>query len=459
MRTSLILLLIAVAHGSDMTLRFVNQDQLPGKLQSMADGKLLWESPSLVEAPSFLLSAVDSISQPLAPDPELPPGDHMAVAKLTNGDTFDGTLVSVTSDQIVLDTAYAGKLTFRRDMVESLEILDRPVIYYSGPKSLEEWTTGEDETWSFEQGQLVTEGGGSIHRDVGKHKRMHLSFDVTWSDAARLRLHLHSDSEDPEEASSRYELVFQSQYAYMRKSVSNGNGPQSSTIGTTGGIQTFAEGERVRVEVLQDLESGLVRLIVAGAVVADWRDTDPTEDEMGAYLHFFCDGSAPTRLSRIRVSSWNGVIEGDTMIEPGIQGLMFEEPEEEKPAPTEEEDKGIRLRNGDRIDSEELTIEDGSVRLKTRFKELELPVSRLRSFALRSTEDANNPELCWKPIRRAGDVRVWLGNGNRMTFELVAFSDKKIIGRSQTFGEASFDFSVIARMDFNIYRNPYDSGE
>ncbi|MFM2242289.1 MAG: hypothetical protein RLZ97_1144 [Verrucomicrobiota bacterium] len=459
MKATLFLLLSLAAHGADMTLRFINEDSLPGSLAAIDENGIQWNSPSLIDSPPFLLSAIDSIVNPLAPDPTLPEGDHLAVVLLTNGDTFDGTLIKVTSSEIVLDTGYAGQLTFRRDMVESLDIKDRPEIYYSGPKSLEEWSPGEDETWTFENGELITTGGGSIRKEIGKHTRMHVSFDVTWSEAARLRLHLHSDSGDPDENSSRYELVFQSQYAYMRKSISNGNRQQSSTIGTTGGIQSFPDGERVRVEIFQDLESGAVRLIVAGVVVADWRDTDPSPDGMGPYLHFFCDGSAPTRFSRIRIASWSGLLDGENTMQPGIQGLMFENPEESPAAPPEEEKKGIRLRNGDHIDSEELVIENGEVSLKTRFKDIKLPVSRLRSFALRSIEDSRNPELCWKPIRRAGDIRVWLGNGNRMTLELVSFKDGKLIGRSQTFGEASFDSSVMTRMEFNIYSHPYESGE
>ena len=459
MNTRLLLLLASVAHGGEMTLSFTDDNKLPGTIDSLTGGMLVWKSDSLVEPTPFHLSSIDSIANPLAPDPEPPDGDHLAVAKLTNGDVFDGTLISVTEKEIILDTGYAGRLTFRRDMVESLEINDRPEVHYSGPKSLEEWSPGEDESWTFENGELMTEGGGSIRHDIGKHPRVRISFDINWSDSARLRLFLHAASADPDERGSRYELVFQSQYAYMRKNIVRGNGQQSSTIGTTGGIQNFTEGERVRIEILQDIETGVVRLLVAGRAVADWRDNDPSPDPLGGHLHFFCDGNTPTRISRIRVTSWDGVIEGGMNSGPAIEGLLFEDPVEEEEAPAESEPSGIRLRNGDRISSEDLVIKDGKVVLTTRFKELELPVSRLRSFALRSTEDARNPELCWKPIRRAGDIRVWLGNGNRMTFEFVSFENGRITGRSQTFGEASFDFSVLTRMDFNIYRHPYESDE
>jgi hypothetical protein len=136
---------------------------------------------------------------------------------------------------------------------------------------------------------------------------------------------------------------------------------------------------------------------------------------------------------------------GGIRINPGA-----DEPEEEAEK-KEEEEPGIQLRNGDRVEGEILGIEGGVVKLKTPFNEFDLPVGRLSGFQLRTAEEAANPELRWEPIRREGDVRAWFSDGGRVTFQLVGMKDGKLVGRSQTFGEATFDPAVFTRLEFNIY--------
>lgn len=433
-----------------MTARFENDDLLKGQLVAADQERgLIWDSSVFPEPQPLSFEKLREVNIPTAEELNLPPGDHVAVVKLTNGDEIQGNLLSVTEEGISIETSFGGELVFRRDMVAKLDIEDRPELIYAGPKGPDEWLPSMEDGWTFQEGVLVCNRNSSISRDIGEHMRMHVAFDIAWQENARFRVYLHADHEDLDEVDNCYELVCQSQYAYLRKRTKRGGRLESTTIGTTGGVREFQDREKVRVEMLQDRISGRIRLMLGGRVVADWSEPAPDDKPMGPFLHFLGDMQSSIEVSRIRITTWDGLIDGQWDEAPmGLRGFpgQMEEPAKEEP-----EEEGILLRNGDRIEGDAIGIEDGMVRLKTSFKEFSLPVSRLRTFALRTAEEAEDPELCWKPIRRAGDIRAWFPHGGAFTFELIGIEDGKISGRSQTFGDATFDLDAFSRLEFNIY--------
>ena len=451
MRLPALLLIPALLQAEpNMTAHFENDDVLKGALVSSdRTAGVIWDSSIFPKPQTLSFDKLREINIPGAEEMNLPPGDHVAAVKLTNGDEIQGTLLSVTEDGISIETSFGGPLTFRRDMVAKLDIEDRPVLIYSGPKGPDEWLPSVEDGWTYNEGVLSCNRNSSISHDLGEHERLRLAFDIAWQENARFRVYLHADHEDLDEVDNCYELVCQSQYAYLRKRTKRGGRRESTTIGTTGGVREFQEREKVRVEMLQDRISGRIRLMLGGRVVADWKEQAPDDKPMGSFLHFLGDMQSSIEISRIRVTTWDGLIDGEWKdAQMGLRG--FQQPVEE-PEAKEPEEEGILLRNGDRIIGDAVGIEDGKVRLKTSFKEFSLPVSRLRTFALRTTEEANDPELCWKPIRRAGDIRAWFPHGGAFTFELIGIEDGKVTGRSQTFGDATFDLNAFSRLEFNIY--------
>lgn len=451
MRLHALLLIPALLQAEPkMTARFENGDVLKGSLVSSSTvGDLIWDSSVFPKPQTLSFEKLREINIPGAEEMNLPPGDHVAVVKLTNGDEIQGTLLRVTEEEISIETGFGGPLNFRRDMVAKLDIEDRPQLIYAGPKGPDEWLPSVENGWIYDEGALICQRNSSVSRDLEEHDRLRLAFDIVWRENARFRVYLHADHEDLDEVDNCYELVCQSQYAYLRKRTKRGGRRESTTIGTTGGVREFQEREKVRVEILQDRISGRIRLMLDGRIAADWKEQAPNDKSMGSFLHFLGDMQSSIEISRIRITTWDGLIDGEWKdVQMGLRG--FQQPAE-GPKENEPEEEGILLRNGDRILGDAVGIEDGKVRLKTSFKEFSLPVSRLRTFALRSAEDANDPELCWKPIRRAGDIRAWFPHGGAFTFELIGIEDGKLTGRSQTFGDAAFDLDAFSRLEFNIY--------
>ncbi|MEP4079709.1 hypothetical protein [Haloferula sp.] len=440
--------------ASPMTARFENGDSITGTLTDIKDKSIIWESDFFANPQPLKLEQLVDVSLPTSDSIEIPEGDHIAVVTLTNGDIIRGSLISLDKKNVRLRTGFAGDLKFRRDMVAALNIEDKPVIIYAGPGEIEDWNVKEEGDWTLEHGELVCHSKSSISRDIGKRDKFRISFDVEWRGNARFRVFTCADNTDLDEVKNSFELVCQSQYAYMRKRTQRNGRTESNTIGTTGGVREFQEREKVRVELLQDTVAGRVRFMLDGRVVADWRELAPGAGKLGGVVHFHSDSGKDLRVSRIRVASWDGTVEGKWR-EGGVDPFGGEEPDEEtKKTP---QPAGITLRNGDNIEGDTTGIKDGLVMLKTDLGEFELPVSRLRSFALRTAEEAADPELTWKPILRNGDIRAHFAEGDYITFQLTGFGKETIHGRSQTFGEAEFDLSAFERLEFNLY-SFYESG-
>ena len=439
--------------AAEMTARFRNGDTLPGHFSAFEGGTVQWSNPAFFEPQPLLLPKLDDILLPAPDAAPLPEGDHLAVVTLTNDDRLEGSLLHADDRTIRLHTSFAGELSFDRRMVSKIEIRERPEIYYAGPNSIDEWTQTEPDGWIMDAGGLLSVEASGIARDVGIHERFSLSFEVSWRGSARFRIFTCADSTEFEKIGNCFELVCQSQYAYIRKRMSRNGGAEAITIGTTGGVREFQEREKVRIRLLQDLLDGRIRLMIDDRVVADWREPAPGAGNLGGALHFVSDHRGPLRISRIQMTSWDGVIE-DSWQEQDPFGGGFDgfDDDEEAPPP---EASGVLLANGDLVDGRAAGVVDGEVTLETPLKTFALPVSRLRSFALRTPEEAADPELTWKPIRRAGDIRAWFPDGHHLTFELLGHREGKLLGRSQTFGEAGFDLAAFSRLEFNLYRSPY----
>jgi len=453
----LLLLAAPLAAAPAMTARFFNGDRLPGSLESVEGETAVWDSPAFFKAQPIAIDKLDDIRLPAPPLGVQPEGDHIAIATLTNDDEVRGSLRFADEERIVLHTTFAGPLEFRRDMVSSLEIESKPEIHYAGPRSLDEWRVDVEGSWSYDRGELICEQPGGISREIGEHLRYRIAFDLAWSGNARFRLLTSADDADPDEARNCYELVCQSSYAYVRKRTSNGRNMQTTTIGTTGGVREFREREKVRLEFLHDRVEGRLRLILDGRMVAEWREPQPGIGEFGGHFHLICDQHADLRVSRIEATSWAGATDEPWQGDAAGFGRRFGNNNNDDEDEEEDEPKtGITLANGDHVEGETGEIRDGMVTLETPLKTFQLPVSRLRSFSLRTPEEAANPELCWKPIRRAGDVRATFAEGGHITFELAGFDGASLIGRSQTFGEAEFDVAAFKRIEFNIYRDAVD---
>ena len=428
----------------ESSVRFSNNDQLSGSLDSLTTEQLVWKSPILVKPVPFLLENVLDLTLPAAITNS--EARHEAAVTLTNGDLIHGQLASVSDQSVELDTWFAGRLKFNRLMIRDVQISERPDFIYRGPTGLDGWKqSGEKPAWTYQNSSIRSTGVGSIARDVNLPDECSIAFDASWRGSFSLKLVFFSDDIASDRPTSGYEMNIQTRSVYLRSCKTQ------KFLGHTPNAVMLQENEKARVEVRASKKTGKICLFIDGEIIDVWTDPDVASNEFGRGIHFISQNESPVQISRIEVGAWDGEV--DQMPDPqklgGIRqfGNQFE-PMDDEPEPLRQEKKPnterMELRNGDSITGEVISIIDGTITVRTPFREVKLPVESLRSVALKPVD----LERC---KRENGDVRVWLPDGSSMVFKLLGVTEDSLIGNSQNFGTANFKIAAFNRIEFNIY--------
>ena len=425
------------------SVRFSNNDQLSGSIESLTPERLVWRS-SILESPTpfFLKNVLDLTLE--AEQPEVD-ARHEATVTLTNGDQVSGQLASVAHDFVELDTWFAGRMKLDRLMISDIKISERRNLLYRGPASLDGWTQlGESPSWSFQNAGFRSKStGGSIARDVGLPDECSVAFDAGWRGSFGIRLVLFSDDLTNENPASGYELTFQQRSIYLRSRKTQ------KFLGHTPNAVALQENEKARIEVRASLKSGKICILIDGRLVDVWTDPEVATNQIGRGLHFIAQSASPVHISRIEVAHWDGEV--DQLPEPapgGDRHFGAQEMEDGAAAAVavkEEPRTGrMELRNGDSIIGEVLAIKAGIITIKTPFRDVNLPVETLRAVALKPAD----LERC---KRENGDVRAWFPDGSSIVFRLDEVRGETLMGSSQNFGTAEFKMATFSRIEFNIY--------
>jgi len=443
-----------LAPAADETeIRCTDGSRIRGSLLGIGPDRLLFGADFLASPVPLRLDKVLDLSLPVHRSETK--GDHVATVTLSNGDVLRGTLANLSDSEVSLDTWYAGPLKFRRAMVDTLEIEDRPEVLYAGPSGLDGWTQQDPATWTFDQGSLRAAAPGSIARSLELPAKTRFAFDLAWRSSPRFRFLFFTDDIRSEHPANSYELICQGRYVQLHKRWSDGKRSGNLTLGDFANVSELMNKEKCRFEILADRKAGTIRLLVNGRIIKDWNDPDASSGKPGGGIHFHLQEATQLRISRIEVSTWDGILEGEA---PAQDEGFMEEDDEPRPEPDQQHDPTrIRLRNNDQIAGEMLGIEAGKVKLKTPFGEIKLPVSRLRTFALHSADDRKNWDLYQVPKRYNGDIRAWFADGGSVTFRLTGVENGKLKGSAQPFGEAAFDPKAFSRIEFNLYDPALDA--
>lgn len=428
------------------SVRFSNDDRIAGSLQSLSPDLLVWKSPVLEKPTPFFLEKVLDLTLPSAAAPEHP-ADHEALVTLTNGDSIRGQLASVTDESVALDTWFAGRMNFNRLMVADVKIDPRVPLLYRGPRANDGWVQpSERPAWRFARSAFLSSAPGSIGRDGLLPEECSISFDTAWrSDSFNLKMVIFSKEPASEDSNSGYELSFQRGSIYLR------NNKTSAFLGSTQ-AREFLENDRLRVEIRASRKSGKVCLFVNDRIVEVWSDPDHARGDFGEALQFVSVNTLPVRISSIQIAEWDGVIDQMPEPRPGMmRGLILpgQSLDQAMPPPPPPSTDRMQLANGDSIAGEVSSINDGIIHLKTKLGEIKLPVSRLRTVALKDVEEE-------RTIRRNGDVRATFPDGSSIVFRLDEVGDGTLTGSSQNFGSAVFRIDAFDRIEFNIYEPAFE---
>lgn len=435
------------------TLHFTNGDQLTGELRRIEGDDLVWHSPALAAETRFRIDQIESITYPALPLPERQT-DHLAHIRMNPdlrqqienlpGDVIEGQLLSVKPQHLQLSTWYAGTLTLNRNMIRDMEITDvSPMLYY-GPREAQEWRIDPPDSWKWESQAYTLTANGTLAKEFPSlPQRYCFRFKAAWKNRFQLQIFFGADSADEENPENHYMIMLDNGTSYLQKRIAQpnpngGNGQNGGMIGEYKRDQAFRSKEKSELRLFVDTTTGIIALYSDDTLIQQWNDLDPPFLQ-GRCIHLRQNSGQfyPMKVSEMSLSEWDGSL-------PHLQEQTLRN---NIPPPTpRENEQPIILRNGDIVIGEVQQVDQSNITLKTRFNQLQLPISRIKKLALTPAEYDER-------ILQNGDVRAWFPNGNSIVFRLIGTDpDGRLLGESQHFGTARFNPQAFTKIDFNLYR-------
>ncbi|MCJ8331172.1 MAG: hypothetical protein HRT89_05115 [Lentisphaeria bacterium] len=387
-------------------------DVLHGNLESIKDGKLIWSRPDLATDIVFTTDKLRACSlfQTLVVE------NKSSSISLTNGDKIFGKLISMDSEDLIIDTWYSGKLTIPKVMITSIMpgSKDSSLIYARKIK-LSDWV---------KKGS-VTEKGGKINlmnnASIGKKMKlidkMKIDVDVTWSQQNQPYFSIN--------------LFVNNISNYYRDGLNikcNGNNlylyqGQSRTLGQNHRFRI--SGLKAHVTIYVDKKSEVVALFIDGKQVKKWTKYNYKPTGTGLML---ISQSYTTSFSRLKVRSWDGKIPGDSSGDVVVKKDT------------------LYLSNGDKMSGEVVSYKDGKLNFKS-FVDMPIPIKNINSIQF-------NKENFERARRNKGDVRLYYPDGAFVTIKLKSLADGKIIGGSENYGkDIKWSMDAFIGIEFGIYKD------
>lgn len=401
-------------------IKFKNKDIMHGKMLSILPGKgISWKCPEVSEDILFLFRNVSKID--LGNSLASLEGNNASIL-LTNDDILGGTLKSMDDKELVIETKYGGTIKVDSHMVQGIYPgEDNSGLLYSGPNDMNEWSRPEDNSngeVAVNDGVLKLTGYSAVGRDMKLTDLSKINFKFETAGNSQVQVLFYSDQvrSNPRNC---YALYLSSGYIYLQRYGASG---RSGNLGNVSSRELRSG--KGKVSILTDKKNKKVTLLVNGAILKQWVDTDfPGQ---GTFLTFVNQSQGIMKISDIEVSQWNGKM-------PGADSKG-----------EDSKDDSLVFINGDQVTGKLIKISDNTAVFKTEYAELKVPLKRIKQI---KTAVGNQR----KARRNNGDVRFSFINGDKLTLKLTKLENGKIMGDSENFGKVVLSLNAFKSVEMNIY--------
>lgn len=418
-------------------LFFRNGDILIGNLESIrSDKTVVWRRNDVSQPMEFSGTNLLEVQFPRAKQETLSATNACRV-ELRNGDSFEGKLLQLDSEKIVLQTSFAGKLTFPRRAVEMLEPMPpqkEPI--YSGPTGLEGWTMGkasafpEDEAgqWQYTNGAFYAIHSASIARDLHLPDVARIEFDLAWKGVLQSAIALYTSYMQPVNLQTKdtnpdfgafYSLQINSFVSTLMPVRRNEPLKYMGQIP----VPAFSQKNHAHLEILANKPKRSIALFVDGSLVKEWVDTEEFAGS-GTGMRFVHQGHGAVKLSHLRISEWNGKMESQSTNRPAGDGDI------------------AKLLNGDKVSGTLENYRDGKLSFLTDNGKLAIPFERVSEayFARKNSQTSpTGPE----------NIRAFFSDGGSVTFRVQQWDSHGVVAESPNFGRATFAPEAFERAQLN----------
>ena len=450
-------------------LKLLNGDSFTGKFQGINGGHVLWLHPSFAEPARVIAKDVSSVR--LEQREVSAEKTQDCSVSLVSGGKLNGVLVGLDEEGLTLDTWYGGKLKIAREFVRTIEPGIKPErLVYQGPEDGPDgWMTGNRNTgqvlkqmlrknakvevgavgadkqralaiirrakvpgkivagvagqqgaWRYVSNGFVCASSGPIlgRKDLDLPSRCALTFDLQWTGYFNLGVNIFADQINNEYSGNSYSLRVDQNNMYMYRI-------QNGSTSNLGNVRSQLTGKkRCRVSLLIDKEAKTLSVLIDGQLIRKWEDTRPFAGK-GKGLLFTSRNNSAMRLSRMRITEWNGSL-----------------PESDASKSGNGKEDFVVFSNKDSISGKAKRIEGDKLIFTTNFGDVPLPVLNMSSLTF------SNPVKRLTP--KAKDVKMQMQKSGTVNVELLSWGEGKVKIKSPYFGEAVFDSTVFEKLDFNL---------
>ena len=307
--------------GLRETVMFRNGDSLKGELISFdRTNGISWMRPELTKPVNFNFSSVTEVFLGSRPAMDAADSATRTVIEFHNGNELVGSLISITNDQMLLDTAYAGQLKIPLNQVAS--ILPRAKhdgVVFNALYDDKDWTHGDMSVvqgvavgdWMYHNGSFVGGAAASVARGLDLPFDARMDFDLYWQNSFQIAIGLHTDSLEPISLNARdqepdfapfYSFALSQSVAYLR------------LVPKVGPIRQLGQPEILRltpgtnhtqVSIFSSQKRKSVALMMDGRLIREW--VDPQGWSAGGRgVRFVHQGFGNVRIANLRVTKWDG---------------------------------------------------------------------------------------------------------------------------------------------------------
>ena len=465
-------------------LRFRNGDSLHGAFLGLKSGELRWRHSEARDPISLRTEKLRRMS--FNGGRARKNLGSPSFVQLADGDRIPGTLISLTREELLMDTEFAGEVSIPREFVS--RISPRPhggLVHYIGPFSAEEWSVieqpgkdaeeKEDEEeapkkpWIFSGGAYYSNSQLPIAFDTKSTDQVRIRFTLAWRNRLNAAIAFHATLKQPSPAQEEdnkdgdqdkpgkklnekqqvagskgfaytyghsYVLTIYSNYAqiYRCDFTDEGEADMDRLSNSSANLRLDEAGQ-AEFELRCDRTSGTIALFANDRFVSQWTDHRGYVGT-GSNLAFASqNSSARLRVSDVIVTAWNGMMDSAQSME------------------TEDRDV-ILLTNGtDRFSGELNSLQDGTFSIKGTYAEMKVPHEDIQEIRLaRSAQTGEDEEEASRQR-----VRLLLQPYGRLTLLPLGATADRLRGRHPALGELTLNLQYAGLMGFSFGSSVLDS--
>ncbi|MFC1497644.1 hypothetical protein ACFLS1_04100 [Verrucomicrobiota bacterium] len=424
-----------VDHDTQDIIEFMNKDKLHGALISVdpEDYGLKWKHNNVNNLIDFSLPCISKLT--LAKRKGSKTRLAGSVIRLTNGDMFNGKIISLDDSKLVLDTWYSGKIEIKRVMLKSMRPnVKSSSVIYEGPSDIKNWTFrtyNNQPSWRFKNGVLYSQQSYPIGRNVNNMPDVaNIEFEVAWRSYPQFYFGFYTDNLTSY-SGNNYSLRVSSSSVYLYRYSRNGGSRSIANMN----IQEFSNNTRKKSKfnILVDKKKKSFTILIDGQMVKQCVDSNPFAG-LGNGIMIQPQSQGDLKVSNIKITEWDGEI--PKMSQEG----------------SEVDEDLVLFANNDKVSGHLISISDGEAKLKTSYATMTVPIERMEKIKM----SAKNAE---RARRNKNDIRAYFSEDGSITMQLIKLDKNNIIGRSENFGDITVPLHAFNELKLNIYTEKESGGD